>query len=131
MLKTVVAAPDFHTFASEIQNDPVKHKTVQFILLFLLSVFATNLVADLVSHHYHETSSCCLEMSEVDELNKLETRLRGFEAPALAFVYLQFDFLKGLIFQATSLSGFNAGSRAFFPHASHVPIYLDKCTIIV
>jgi len=83
-------------------------------------------VQDAVHHPKKESSSYC-EVNEVEEFQEIASRLRIFEPQGFAFVAIYFDLFKNLFASSDSSELCSAGSRAFFPNALHVPIYVGKC----
>lgn len=104
----------------------MKRETIQIFIFLFLSVFTFNLVQDVIHLPKKESSSYC-EVNEVEEFQEIGSRLRVFDPQGFAFIAIHFDFLKSLINSFDNSELCASGSRAFFPHAMHVPIYLGKC----
>ena len=109
----------------------MRDKFAQLFIFFLVSVFTFNLVADCVSHHNQESSTYCCDLNEVEEVNELESRIRLLEPLDLVVFSVRFNFIQEMFADANISASLISRSRAFFPHALHVPIYLDKCTFLV
>lgn len=109
----------------------VKHRSVQLLLFFLLSVFVFDQVAEMMSLDANVAVSVCCELNEVEELSEFGSRLRTFEPTDLCFISVLFDLMKDRSFSDDDLFSKRSLTRTFSPHALHVPIYLDKCAILI
>jgi hypothetical protein len=108
----------------------VREKNVLIILYLFLGVFVFNHVADFIQHHNKEVAAYCCEIEELGELNELENRLRSFDFTGLEFFQFHAEFIRVFCSYVDRVSHLSH-QRAFFPHALHVPIYLDKGVLIV
>ncbi|MCB9186329.1 MAG: hypothetical protein H6601_06230 [Flavobacteriales bacterium] len=109
----------------------MRNKAIQAFLFLFLSVFVFNQVADYVYHHKKESETFVFEMNEVEELNELNSRLKSFEPSDLLFINLHLDAFRNLFAVSDSSCWNGVGLRLFFPHALHLPIYLQKRVILV
>ncbi|MCF8460373.1 MAG: hypothetical protein K9G46_06590 [Flavobacteriales bacterium] len=104
----------------------MRRETIQLFIFLFLSVFIFNLVQDAVHLPKKESSSYC-EVNEVKDFQELGSRLRVFDPQGFLFVAIHLDLFKNLFASSDNSELCSAGSRAFFPNALHVPIYLGKC----
>ncbi len=81
---------------------------------------------DVVHLPKKESSSYC-EVNEVKEFQEISSRLRVFDPQGFPFVAIHLDLFKNPIASSDNSELRSVGSRAFFPNALHVPIYLGKC----
>lgn len=88
-----------------------------------------NHVAELIEQHF-ETAAYCCELENVEELNELEDKLRVFEPSVLSSMFLHSHFILEILTNDDVVLSWSL-QRTFYPHALHVPIYLDKGVLIV
>lgn len=88
-----------------------------------------NHVTELIDQHF-ETAAYCCELEDVEEISELEDRLKSFEPSAFALLKLHSDFTLELLTSNDVVSSWSL-QRTFYPHALHVPIYLDKGVLLV
>jgi hypothetical protein len=108
----------------------VKEKTTHIFIYIFLGLFVFNHVAELMQHENKELAAYCCELEETEEFSELENRLKAFSPSEIILLTFHTDFFCDLL---PKLNGVSTRSvqRAFFPHALHVPIYLDKGVLIV
>ncbi|MCF8276643.1 MAG: hypothetical protein K9J17_07905 [Flavobacteriales bacterium] len=109
----------------------MKNKAVQIFLLLFVGVFVFNQVADLVHLHRKDTGSYCCETNEVEEIVEFGSRLRTHDSHSLLLYAFQFNYFSLELLNSENSVLTSVGSRAFFPHAMHVPIYLEKRNFLI
>ncbi len=80
--------------------------------------------------HKQQTGSYCCELTEVEELSELTTRLKPLDLSGFQFSFLN---LRRWIQRNSEVdkAGTEILQGSFFPHAQHVPIFLDKCVFLI
>jgi hypothetical protein len=109
----------------------VKRQTIQAFLFIVLGVFIYNQVADQVFDHHSNKSELTCEVNQVEEPVELESKTKYPDSRVSPHANFLFAHLHDLLSTKERSALVANHWCASFPHALHVPIYLDKCTFII
>ncbi len=109
----------------------MKRQTIQAFIFIVLGVFIYNQVADMAFDHHSSKSELTCEVNQVEDPVELETKSKYPESRVSLQSSFLFADLHGLL--STKVRSALVANHwcASFPHALHVPIYVDKCTFII
>ncbi|MBI1288094.1 MAG: hypothetical protein GC178_11030 [Flavobacteriales bacterium] len=110
-------------------KEAVKREVIQLFVFFFLSAFIFNQAVNCM-HNQKLQNSYCNEMSE-EVSTDLDLRFGPFNPDLPVSANFISDLIQS-IFSSTNAGVQNLGNAySAFSVATHVPIYLGKCTLII